>query len=159
VASIAHSISLSLSLQFGDAQHRALLKRVLLKRWVTAALLGGTDSAVTQAQITLRFVSEAEGRELNQQYRGKDYATNVLTFDYALSPVLMADIVICSSVIAHEADEQNKTLLAHYAHMIIHGVLHACGHDHVRAKEAKKMESLEVQHLCHLGFANPYDAA
>jgi probable rRNA maturation factor len=155
MGSRAAACELSLSIQFADTQHRTQLKRAMLKRWVNAALVDGVAQA---AELTLRFVSEAEGRELNHQYRGKDYATNVLTFDYAREPVLMADIVICSAVIEHEAQEQNKILLAHYAHMTIHGVLHARGHDHVRAKDAKLMEALEVQLLQQLGFDDPYKA-
>jgi probable rRNA maturation factor len=145
---------LSLSIQFADAQHRTLLKRPLLKRWVAAAL---RDAALQAAEITLRFVGTDEGREINQSFRRKDYATNVLTFDYAHEPVLMADIVLCSDVIAREATEQGKELIAHYAHMIVHGVLHARGYDHVRAKDAKLMEALEVQLLRELGFSSPYE--
>jgi probable rRNA maturation factor len=145
--------ALSLSIQFGDAQHRALLKRALLKRWVSAALQG----CESDAEITLRFVSAEEGRELNHSFRRKNYATNVLTFDYACEPVLMADIVLCSQVVEREAVEQNKTLIAHYAHMVMHGVLHARGYDHVRAKDAKVMEALEVQLLHNFGFSSPYE--
>jgi probable rRNA maturation factor len=141
---------LSLSIQFADTQHRTLLKRALLKRWVTAAL---RDAALQAAEITLRFVGTDEGREINQGFRRKNYATNVLTFDYAHEPVLMADIVLCSDVI----EEQGKELIAHYAHMIVHGVLHARGYDHVRAKDAKLMEALEVQLLRELGFSSPYE--
>ncbi len=143
-------------MQFGDAQHRALLKRTLLKRWVRAALRGG-ESEQVDAEITLRFVSAEEGRELNHSFRRKNYATNVLTFDYAREPVLMADIVLCSDVIEREATEQRKPLISHTAHMIVHGVLHARGYDHVRAKEAKVMEALEVQLLQSLGFESPYE--
>jgi probable rRNA maturation factor len=145
--------ALSLSIQFGDAQHRALLKRALLKRWVSAAL----QSCESNAEITLRFVSAEEGRALNHSFRRKNYATNVLTFDYARQPVLMADIVLCCDVIEREALEQDKTLIAHYAHMVMHGVLHARGYDHVRAKEAKAMEALEVQLLHDFGFSSPYE--
>jgi probable rRNA maturation factor len=128
----------------------------LLKRWVSAALRGCT-SEQGDAEITLRFVSAEEGCELNHSFRRKNYATNVLTFDYAREPVLMADIVLCSEVIEREATEQTKPLMAHYAHMIVHGVLHARGYDHVRAKEAKVMEALEVQLLHDLGFESPYE--
>lgn len=149
----AAQASLTLSLQFAEALHRDVLKRRLIKRCVQQALAG---CELRAAEITCRFVNEAEGRELNHVYRGKDYATNVLTFDYAHEPVVMADIVICSQVIEREAKEQGKALLAHYAHMLVHGVLHACGHDHVKAREAKRMEALEAQVLQGLGFENPY---
>jgi probable rRNA maturation factor len=148
--------TLTLSVQFGDAQHRVLLKRAVLKRWVSAALHGYSSDQV-DAEITLRFVSAQEGAELNHSFRRKNYATNVLTFDYAREPVLMADIVLCSDVIEREAVEQSKPLIAHYAHMVMHGVLHARGYDHVRAKDAKVMEALEVQLLHDFGFSSPYE--
>lgn len=132
----------------------------MLKRWVNAALQG----CESDAEITLRFVSTEEGLELNHSFRRKNYATNVLTFeyppeqvDYVREPVLMADIVLCSEVVEREAVEQNKALIAHYAHMVMHGVLHARGYDHVRAKDAKVMEALEVQLLHDFGFTSPYE--
>ena len=108
------------------------------------------------SEITLRIVDEDEGRALNNDYRGKDYATNVLTFPLLEEPIIMADIVICAPVVAKEAKEQNKTLEAHFAHLVIHGVLHAHGYDHEVPEQAELMESIETQTLTKLGYADPY---
>ena len=97
-----------------------------------------------------------EGQALNLGFRHKDYATNVLTFDYAREPLVMADLVLCAPVLEKEAQEQGKDLIAHYAHMLVHGVLHAQGYDHERLKDAQLMEALEVEILSQLGFDNPY---
>eukprot|EP01031_Cornospumella_fuschlensis_P006082 gene6082-7566_t len=114
---------LSLSLQFADPRHRALLPRHKVQRFIRAAL-------ELPGEIAVRIVSAEEGRALNLEYRGKDYATNVLTFDYTRAPVVAADLVLCGPVVAREAIEQGKTLQAHYAHLLVHGTLHAQGHDH-----------------------------
>jgi len=130
-----------------------------LRRWVKAALAADAlDHGARNdgAQINLRFVNAAEGRVLNREYRGKDYATNVLTFPYGEDPV-EADIVLCAQVVAREAREQGKTLDAHYAHMVVHGVLHAHGHDHEKSAQARRMEALEVRVLAQLGYSNPYE--
>ena len=108
------------------------------------------------SEITLRIVDEAEGRELNNAYRQKDYATNVLTFPLAEEPFIMADIVICAPVVAKEAKEQGKTLEAHFAHLTAHGVLHAHGYDHEIAEQAELMETVEIQILTKLGYSDPY---
>jgi len=122
----------------------------LIKKWVKAA-------TKCDGLLTLRFVNATEGKKLNLAFRRKDYATNVLTFPYELSKnSLIADIVFCLPIIQKEAKEQNKTLKAHLAHLIVHGCLHAQGYDHELDKDAKKMESLEIQLLQSLGFANPY---
>ena len=111
----------------------------------------------TDAEITVRIVNLEEGQALNRSYRKKDYATNVLTFDYAQSPVVMADLVLCAPVVAQEAKAQGKTLAAHYAHLLVHGTLHAQGWDHETSlKDAHAMEAHEVAVLAGLGFANPY---
>jgi len=145
---------LQLSLQFGDiphaARHRAALPRHFVTRCIRHAL-------ALNAEITVRIVGEEEGRELNKGYRKKDYATNVLTFDYAQEPVVMADLVLCAPVVAREAKEQGKTLAAHYAHLLVHGALHAQGWDHETSKaDAEEMEAFEVEILSGLGIKNPY---
>ncbi len=105
----------------------------------------------------MRIVGEDEGRALNLQYRRKDYATNVLTFDYAREPLVSADLVLCAPVVEHEAREQGKTLEAHYAHLLVHGTLHAQGYDHeTNERDALEMEALEILLLAALGFPNPY---
>jgi probable rRNA maturation factor len=119
------------------------------KRWVRAALR-------VETSLTIRIVDEAEGRQLNAAYRGRDYATNVLTFPLTEEPMLMGDIVICAPVVAKEAVEQGKALLAHYAHMTVHGVLHLHGYDHEVDAQAELMEAMEVAVMQKLGFANPY---
>jgi len=146
---------LSLSLQFGKdiediASHRALLTRSRVTRWIRHAL-------ALDAQITVRIVGSSEGRQLNQQYRHKDYATNVLTFDYEQEPVVIADLVLCAPVVAREAQEQNKTLEEHYAHLLVHGTLHAQGWDHETSEQdAQEMEDYETAILRELGYADPY---
>ncbi|MDZ7864470.1 rRNA maturation RNase YbeY [Acidovorax sp.] len=146
---------LSLSLQFGRfdgaAAHRAVLPRHQVTRWIRHAL-------ATDAEITVRIVDAEEGRQLNKDYRHKDYATNVLTFDYTQEPLVTADLVLCAPVIEREAKEQNKSLQEHYAHMLVHGALHAQGWDHeTSAADADEMEAYETAILQELGFADPYD--
>jgi probable rRNA maturation factor len=146
--------TLSLSLQFGKlpdaALHRAALPRHAVTRWIRHAL----DS---DAEITVRIVDSTEGQTLNRDYRQKDYATNVLTFNYSTEPVVCADLVLCAPVVAREAEEQGKTLQAHYAHLIVHGTLHAQGWDHETCEaDAQAMEAREVAILAGLGLANPY---
>jgi probable rRNA maturation factor len=146
--------SCAVSLQFArlpDAPlHRAALPRATVAGWVRHAL-------ASPGELTVRVVSEAEGRTLNRQYRGKDYATNVLTFDYAQHPVVLADLVLCAPVVAREAAEQHKSLQAHYAHLIVHATLHAQGYDHETSeRDALEMEALEILLMGALGFDNPY---
>ena len=146
--------TLSLSLQFGALDsaplHRAALPRHKVSRWIRHAL-------AADAEITVRIVGAEEGQALNRDYRHKDYATNVLTFDYAQDPLVMADLVLCAPVVAREAQEQGKTLQAHYAHLLVHGVLHAQGWDHETSEaDALEMEAYEVEILAGLGFDSPY---
>ena len=148
---------LSLSLQFarfdGAAAHRAALPRHRVARWVRHAL--GDD--VQAAEITVRIVDAAEGRQLNRDFRGKDYATNVLTFDYSGAPVVAADLVLCAPVVAREAAELGKPLAEHYAHLLVHGTLHAQGWDHETSEaDAEAMEAQEAAILAALGQPNPY---
>jgi len=119
------------------------------RKWAKAALRVDTE-------VTIRIVDEAEGRELNRTYRGKDYATNVLTFPLTEEPYLMGDIIICAPVVAKEAQEQHKDLLAHYAHLTVHGILHLHGYDHETDAQAELMEGLETAIVTKLGYASPY---
>jgi probable rRNA maturation factor len=151
-ARLSRVAGLRLSLQQPDGRHRATLTRARVMRWLRAAL------AEMPAEITLRIVDEEEARTLNRAYRKKDYATNVLTFDYQSAPVVVADVILCAAVVAREAREQRKPLEAHYAHLVVHGTLHALGFDHERAADAKTMEARELSLLAALGFADPYRA-
>ena len=145
---------LTLSLQFGRfdgaATHRAALPRHKVTRWIRHAL-------ALDAEITVRIVDEDEGRQLNRDYRHKDYATNVLTFDYAQEPMVLADLVLCAPVVEREAREQNKSLEEHYAHLLVHGALHAQGWDHETSEaDAEAMEAHESAILQALGLPDPY---
>ena len=145
---------LTLSLQFarfdGAQAHRAALPRHKVARWIRHAL----DA---DAEITVRIVDADEGQALNRDYRKKDYATNVLTFDYATEPVVMADLVLCAPVIAREAGELGKPLAEHYAHLLVHGALHAQGWDHETSEEdAEDMEARDTEILAGLGQPDPY---
>ncbi len=149
--------SLRLSLQFARspemAPHRAALPRAQVLRWLRAAL--GAD--VRLAEIAVRVVGADEGRQLNRDYRGKDYATNVLTFDYSVAPQLAADLVLCAPVVAREAAELATPLAQHYAHLLVHGALHAQGWDHETSEqEAEAMEARETAILAALGMPDPY---
>lgn len=146
--------TLSLSLQFGNlpdaALHRAALPRHSVARWIRHALQ-------SDAEITVRIVGAEEGQTLNRDYRGKDYATNVLTFDYTQAPYVTADLVLCAPVVEREARNNQKTLQAHYAHLLVHGTLHAQGYDHETSEQdAETMEALEIKILAGLGIDNPY---
>jgi probable rRNA maturation factor len=128
-----------------------------IRRWTLAALQG-------DAEVTVRLVGAVEGRELNRDFRGKDYATNVLTFVYGegealpqeVEMPLMGDLVLCVPVVVREAAEQGKTLDAHFAHLVVHGMLHLQGYDHEVADEAEEMEALETRILATLGYPDPY---
>lgn len=141
----------SLTVQYAaeNADPAHLPSRPQFRRWVDSTL-------EQQAEITLRIVDEQEGRMLNHDYRGKNYATNVLTFVYDDTKPLSGDIVLCAAVVEREAREQQKKLLAHYAHLTVHGVLHLQGYDHIEDDEAAVMEQKETAILEKLGFDNPY---
>ncbi len=141
--------ALQLSLQFADPRHRALLPRHRVARWVRAAL-------AAPGQITVRIVDAEEGRALNRGYRGKDYATNVLTFDYERAPLVLADLVLCAPVVEAEARAQRIPIEAHYAHLLVHGTLHAQGFEHDHDADAAVMEARESEVLRGLGLDDPY---
>ena len=140
---------LTLSLQFADAGDRALLPRHKVARWIRAAL-------EAPAEITVRIVGVDEGQALNRDFRARDYATNVLTFDYATEPVVVADLVLCAPVLQREAVDLGIPLESHYAHLLVHGTLHAQGHDHEADDEARVMEARETEVMQALGHADPY---
>ena len=145
---------LDLNLQFA-VKKSARPRKPDFRRWVKAALLG-------DAIVALRVVDEEEGRTLNRDYRGKDYATNVLTFAYGADvegDPLSGDILICAPVVAREAAEQGITLDAHYAHLTVHGMLHLQGYDHEVEAEAVTMEAVESFIMRRLGYEDPYEAA
>ena len=146
--------TLNLSLQFGDisyaVRHRTALPRHKVVSWIR-------NSLATDGEITVRIVDAEEGQRLNREFRKKDYATNVLTFDYMQSPEVMADLVLCAPVVAQEARQQGKTLQAHYAHLLVHGTLHSQGWDHETSEsDAEAMEAHEIKIMRKLGFNNPY---
>ena len=141
--------ALQLSLQQPDGRHRGVLTRHRVTRWLRAAI-------ARPAQITVRVVDADEGLALNEQFRGQNHATNVLTFDYTREPEVVADLVLCAPVVEQEAGAQGKTLLAHYAHLVVHGALHAQGWDHLNDADASAMETRERDLLAQLGFADPY---
>ena len=143
------SLSLQFALQDDAPAHRTVLKRHKVARWIRHAL-------EHDAEITVRIVGAQEGQQLNRDYRQKDYPTNVLTFAYGQAP-LQADLVLCAPVVAAEARTQQKILEAHYAHLLVHGSLHAQGWDHESGPaQANAMEAREIEILAGLGYDNPY---
>ena len=139
---------LNLSVQYA-CNREGLPLRADFVRWARAALNGG-------GEVTIRIVDADEGRTLNKDYRAKDYATNVLSFPYETEPVVSGDLVICASVVASEAAEQDKPLDAHYAHLTVHGMLHLQGWDHDNDEDAQAMEDEERKILAVLGYPDPY---
>jgi probable rRNA maturation factor len=141
--------------QYPDPRLQDSITRPMVRKWIKAALFA-------PAELTIRFVDAEEGRALNRDYRAKDYATNVLTFAYnegeevAEDEPTRADIILCTDVLEKEAAEQSKTVDEHTAHLIVHGVLHAQGYDHIDDDDATEMESLETEILTGLGYPDPY---
>lgn len=129
-----------------------------LELWVNAALAERCD--LDEPELTIRITDEAESQELNREYRGKDYPTNVLSFPFEAPPEipipLLGDLVICAPVVFREAEEQAKTAESHWAHMVIHGCLHLLGYDHINDDEAEEMEGIERQIMASLGYKDPY---
>ena len=153
------AIDLSLSVQYGVAEPR--LPRWRLRRWVERAVAGAVADGCDdfqRVQLGLRLVDAEEGQTMNRDFRSRDYATNVLTFEYGIDPegTALGDIVVCVPVLEREAKEQDKPLLAHAAHLVVHGTLHALGYDHIESDEATRMESLETQILAAMGLPDPY---
>lgn len=153
----AASRPLDLSVSYG-LPRRGLPAPASFRRWVQAALDGAGHHDATE--LAIRVVDADEGRSLNAQYRGKDYATNVLSFPAELPEgvdlPLLGDLAICAPVVAREAAEQGKTEADHWAHLTVHGVLHLLGHDHQAEDEAERMEALETRILAGLGAPDPY---
>ncbi len=145
---MAISKRLNLSVQYACNKAGVPL-RDDLRRWARAALTGG-------GTVVIRFVDAEEGRALNRDYRRKDYATNVLSFPYEFEPVIAGDMVICPEVVVREAAEQGKAADAHYAHLVVHGMLHLQGWDHDNDEDAAAMEAEEKRILAGLGYPDPY---
>ena len=145
-----------IDLQIACEQESGLPTAEQIEQWATAAVQPQSD----EVEITVRIVDEAESHELNLNYRGKDRPTNVLSFPFEcpdeVELPLLGDLVICRQVVEREAQEQDKPLMAHWAHMVVHGSLHLLGYDHIEDDEAEEMESLETQIMTGLGFADPY---
>ena len=143
-------VRLALSAQYG-IKGSNLPSRAQLRRWARAAL-------ERDARLTVRIVGGGEARRLNRNYRGSDHATNVLTFIMNDKPALEGDLALCAPVIAREARAQGKSLPAHYAHLVVHGVLHLQGYDHATSREARVMEQRESRIVTTLGFPDPYQS-
>ena len=145
-----------IDLQIACEQETGLPTAEQIEQWATAAVQPQSD----EVEMTVRIVDEAESHELNLNYRGKDRPTNVLSFPFEcpdeVELPLLGDLVICRQVVEREAQEQDKPVMAHWAHMVVHGSLHLLGYDHIEDGEAEEMESLETQIMTGLGFADPY---
>ena len=154
-------MELYVDLQIATEDEQALPVLADIEQWVTAAIKAGSDVVREEAELTVRFVDSDESQQLNNDYRGKDKSTNVLSFPFQNPPgitlPLLGDLVICKAVVEREAIEQNKQLNAHWAHMLIHGTLHLLGYDHIIEEEAIEMETLETKLLVNLGFPAPYN--
>ncbi|EJK2116594.1 rRNA maturation RNase YbeY [Vibrio navarrensis] len=147
---------IELDLQFAVEDHSGLPSAEMLQSWLEKTIAPFQP----QAEVTIRIVDETESHQLNFDYRGKDKPTNVLSFPFEAPPGmeldLLGDLVICRQVVEQEAIEQNKPLMAHWAHMVVHGSLHLLGYDHIEDDEAEEMESLESEIMQEMGFEDPY---
>ena len=145
-----------IDLQIACEQETGLPTAEQIEQWATAAVQPQSD----EVEMTVRIVDEAESHALNLNYRGKDRPTNVLSFPFEcpdeVELPLLGDLVICRQVVEREAQEQDKPVMAHWAHMVVHGSLHLLGYDHIEDDEAEEMESLETQIMTGLDFADPY---
>ncbi|HIF9114656.1 TPA: rRNA maturation RNase YbeY [Photobacterium damselae] len=151
-------MAIYLDLQYATESETGLPAEADFQSWLEAAI----TTFQTDAEVTIRLVDEAESHQLNLEYRGKDRPTNVLSFPFEAPPGmemdLLGDLVICRQVVEREAPEQNKTLTAHWAHMVVHGSLHLLGYDHIEDDEAEEMEALETEIMEKMGFPDPYAA-
>jgi probable rRNA maturation factor len=152
-------IPVDVAVGYAAASRKGVPASASFRRWVEAALKGARRRKA--AEVSIRIVDAEEGQALNLQYRGRDYATNVLSFPVELPPgvnlPLIGDLVICAPVVAREAAEQGKKPADHWAHLTVHGILHLLGYDHIDDGEADAMEALETRILAGLGIANPYE--
>ncbi|NGZ13990.1 rRNA maturation RNase YbeY [Vibrio aestuarianus] len=151
-------MSIELDLQLAVESEQGLPTLNDFSQWLNKAV----TPFQTQAEVTIRVVDVQESQQLNHEYRGKDKPTNVLSFPFEAPPGmeidLLGDLVICRQVVEQEAQEQNKPLMAHWAHMVVHGSLHLLGYDHIEDDEAEEMESLETEIMLDMGFEDPYIA-
>ncbi|MGV8003214.1 rRNA maturation RNase YbeY [Photorhabdus temperata subsp. temperata] len=148
--------SVILDLQIACENSQNLPEETLFQRWLDGVL----PQFQSESEVTIRIVDEAESHDLNLTYRGKDKPTNVLSFPFEAPPEvdlpLLGDLIICRQVVEKEAEEQQKTVEEHWAHMVVHGCLHLLGYDHIEDDEAEEMESLETEIMQKLGYADPY---
>ena len=151
-------MSIELDLQIAVKEEAGLPSFEDILLWLTSAI----DKFQPQAEVTVRIVDESESHQLNLEYRGKDKPTNVLSFPFevpmGIEMDLLGDLVICKQVVEQEAKEQSKPLMAHWAHMVVHGSLHLLGYDHIEDEDAEEMESLETEIMQSMGFDDPYIA-
>ncbi|MYM57787.1 rRNA maturation RNase YbeY [Vibrio sp. OCN044] len=149
-------MSIELDLQIAVKEETGLPSFEDILLWLTTAV----DKFQSQAEVTVRIVDDSESHQLNLEYRGKDKPTNVLSFPFeapmGIEMDLLGDLVICKQVVEQEAKEQSKPLMAHWAHMVVHGSLHLLGYDHIEDEEAEEMESLEKEIMQSMGFDDPY---
>jgi len=153
-------MELYVDLQVASDNTQSLPTLTQLQTWVSAAITAGSEQTRDEAELTVRIVDADESQSLNGQYRGKDKPTNVLSFPLQNPPgitlPLLGDLIICKAVVEKEAIEQDKQLLSHWAHMLIHGTLHLLGYDHIEQKEAETMERIETNLMIELGYSDPY---